>query len=136
MRQIILPAGVRRIGPFAPVFRQRLFGNLQREVRDRGGEVEEERPVLVLADKIPRLLGNQVRGVLGSQVTPIAGGITRIGLRRQFLVRGELRIVQLYPTIIVPEIGWIGIVSVPLTVVAVEMIEPLLERIAFGARET
>src|SRR6266511_582750 len=136
MRQVILPACIRRVWPFAPVFRKRLFGNVQRKMRDRSGEVEEKWPVLVFANETSGLLGNQIRRVLRSHVMPITRRIIRIGLRRQFLVRGELRIVQPYPTTIVPEIGWIGIVSVPLTVVAVEMIEPLLERIAFGARET
>ena len=136
MRQIILPAAVRWVGPFTAVFRKRLFGNLQRKVRDRRGEVEEERPVLVLANKSSGPFRNQVGCVLRSHVTPVTRRITRIGFRRQFLVRGEFRVVQLYPTIIVPEIGRIGIVSVPLTVVAVEAIEPLLEWIAFGAWET
>src|SRR5437667_2515890 len=135
MRQIILPAGVRRVRPFAPVFRQRLFGNMQRKVRDGGGVVEEERPGLVLANEMPRLLGNHVWRVLRSNGRPIAGRIIRIGLRGQLLMRGELGVVQLYTTVIVPKIGWIGIVSVPLTVVAVRAIEPLLEWIAFGARE-
>ena len=39
----------RRLGPLAAVFRERVFGHLEREVRDGEGEVEEERIVLLTA---------------------------------------------------------------------------------------
>ena len=51
VRQIILPSAVRWVGPFSPVFGQRLFGHVQCKVRDGGGEIEEEGPLLVLLNE-------------------------------------------------------------------------------------
>ena len=95
--------------------------------------VEEERPVLVRAEELPRLGADYVGGVdLAHELRVGRRGI-KIRAEGQLLVSGELGVVQRNPPRIVPEMLRIIVVSDGLTVVAEEAVKTLLERIARAA---
>jgi len=100
---------------------------------DCGGEIEEERVVLVVADKLQGLGRNQVRGVIPASVAVILTALLGVGPGGEFLVSRELWVVQGDPPIIVPEVSRVIVVGDPLAVKAVEAVKALPERISGAA---
>ena len=83
LRQVTLAADVGSVVQFAAVLRQRVFRDLQRQMRDGGGVVKEERPVPVLPNEPQRALATQVGRILFADELGITRRAIRVGVRRQ-----------------------------------------------------
>ena len=134
VREIAARTVVGRIGEFAEVFGEGVVGDLEREVRDGGGDVAEKRAILVCADEGAGLFGDEVGCVDVSGEGGVGGGRGEVGADGEFLVRGEFGVADFDGALVVPEVRRVEIVGDGLTVVAVETVEALLERDAVGAR--
>ena len=133
MRQVTVATGVRLLGKRVLIFRQRIFGHLQREVRDGGRVIEEEGAVLVVAQKFPRRLVDEVGRVVGAGERRVARGIFRIGAVGEFLIRGKGGVAQRHAFAVIPEARRIEIVRDGLIVVTEEAVHALVVGIAGGA---
>ncbi len=89
MREVAMIAGIGFILPETRVLPQRIVRNLKREVRDCRGSVKEKWPLFVLPYKCPRLLGDQVGGILAPLVLLVGNGIFRVCVCRKFSMRGK-----------------------------------------------
>ena len=97
------------------------------------GEVEEERPVLVVADERAGALPDQVGRVRLPGVPRVALRVVRVGAVRQLPWKRKRRVVQGEPPVVVVEVRRVVVVRVALAVVAEEAVEALPERVALGA---
>ena len=64
VRQVPLVAEVRRLGELAEILGQGVLGHLQRQVRDGGRQVQEERLGAVGANEVVRAIEHDVERVL------------------------------------------------------------------------
>ena len=109
---------------------------MQRDVRDDGRVVEEERFLLVVADKLQRLFVDTVRRVVLALEDIVAARVGGVGTLGQRGVPWHRRlVVQWHALEVAPQIIRVVAVSVALAVVAVEPVEALMNRIALRAGE-
>jgi hypothetical protein len=133
VREVAAGAVVGLLGEFAAILGERVLGDLEREVRNGGGNVTEKRAVFVRADEGAGLFGDQIGGVDLAGERRVGGGGGEVGAGGEFLVRGEFGVADLDVALVVPEVRGVEVVGDGLAVVAVKTIEALLERHAVGA---
>ena len=127
--------GERRVLPLqGQVGFQGLVGHVQRQVRNHRGVIEEEGAILVLFDESQGLCSNPVRGVVLSLEAAVVARVGGIGILGKPGVATNRRIVfQCDTLVVVPEVGRVIAVGVPLAVVAEETVKTLLQWSAFGS---
>ncbi len=134
MRRVSVSAGDRGFIPLAQIRGQFFIRDVQRQVRQRGGEVQEESAIPVLADESQGRINHPVRGVVRSLERGVGGGIAGIGPRGQLGTAGHRRIVvQFHFLAVSPQVAGIVAVGVALAVVAEEQVKALGAGITGGA---
>ena len=130
VRQVLLVAEVRRFGEAAAVRGERVLGHLQREVRHGRRQEDEERPRAVHADEVAAARPDDVGRVDVAREGSVARWVERIGARSQLLVRRALGVAEHDAPAVVVEVGRVVAVRLALAVVAEEVVEALLQRVA------
>src|SRR5512134_406550 len=102
-------------------------------MRHGGGVIEKKWTFLVLANEFQRLPADEVRGEIVACKFCVAGGRVEIGFGGQFLMRGELGIVEHDPRVVRPQVCRVIIMRDGLAVVTVEAVEALLVRVTRAA---
>ena len=133
VREVGARAVVGWVGELAEVFGEGVVGDLEREVRDGGGDVAEKGAILVGADEGAGLFADEIGGVDLAGEGGVGGGRGEVGAGCEFLVRGEFGVADFDVPLVVPEVRRVEVVGDGLAVVAVEAVETLLERNAVGA---
>ena len=103
-------------------------------MRHRGGPVEKEGLVLVVAREFQRGIGDEIRRVLIALEALVGLRFRRVLVRTQRVVRGEGRVVESDRLVVVPEVGGIKIVRHALAVVAEPAVKALLQLRPAGGR--
>ncbi len=103
-------------------------------MRHRGGPVEKEGLVLVVAGEFQRGIGDEIRRVLIALKALVGLRFRRVFVRTQRVVRGEGRVVESDRLVVVPKVGGIEIVRHALAVVAEPAVKALLQLRPAGGR--
>ncbi len=125
MRQVRPVAQVGLLVESSLVLREGRVGHLQREMRDREGEIEEERLVAVLLEEAQGVVRHHVERVLAPLILPVLRGVGRI-VAVEPLVRAEVLVGELDALSVPPQVGRVEVVRELLVQIPEEVVEALV----------